>query len=698
MENEFVQSNQYYHEKISQLLADSQRHFLALKDDYQKCLKLISKDNSINDCVIQKVNEIVLFSTDPTNQNEDDIFRSLEMIQNENKELNKVYEYLFSLLERKTKTGEIPNFIQFCYIDLQSKLNQNTHQNSSLHNDHQIKSNKFPDSILTNTEDISNLSSKTKLPQSKKNIPLLQAPQSILSFFCTSASTPSSPKRHHTNKISFHKEIKKSQKKLANTNDIGTFQVLRAKENHISQSSSPSRLNSKKSFYASESENYENSITNDSILTIDQNSDDDNNETSSPKLLRYEKAQAKSLLNFNTSKNNSPNRKRHNNLSIRSKYDLLNRASTISFNVSRLNDISNLSDQVSIHQKKLEKLDYQIKKLKTTLNTIYQNQILKNSQSTLQKNVLIFNSSEYTDREVNCEPIANLSKMKAMIMKNAGEKSQQLLAIQQLQDLQNYLDQLKIELKVIILANDRKKSDFNNIIASLKAVDPLFYADIQSNTDKFASKMIELKEEKEKRLKAIENRIFEMQKQNDQINARCNDLLFTIENYKKQRMRMIQIPKANVQNLCISLKNERLIVNENNRQYTFVKIIQSNLEKKIAKLNERYSNQSFEKIGNEITALKSKVNDLKNKFDHLRAARENHSFVLTNQNELKFLHAKVRDLISAIDVEKMRTSGLISKVEKQTKLLIQQQIPLPIPPHSLIAHQENVMKKKNTHS
>lgn len=119
----------------------------------------------------------------------------------------------------------------------------------------------------------------------------------------------------------------------------------------------------------------------------------------------------------------------------------------------------------------------------------------------------------------------------------------------------------------------------------------------------------------------------------------------------------------------------------------------NHIDGKVMKLNERYSNESFEKLGNEITLLKSKVSDLKIKFDHLRAARENHSVILTNANELKFLHMKVHDLLSAIDVEKMRISGLISKVEKQTKLLVQQQIPLPNPPHALVVNQE-AMKKK----
>lgn len=660
------QTNQYYYEKISQLFADLQRHFLALKDDYQKSLKIFAKDNKLNNHASQKINEVFLFSTDPKNQENNNLFHSLESVSKENKELKKVYNYLFSLLESKTESGEMPSFIQVSFMALQNQLNH-----------HDGNSDMYTNPI----EKQSDLS-----PKKKENLPFLQQ---FVSGFSLSSSTPTSPQRQKTHKINFNNTGIQNLKKFLGNNS-GPPSPNRDIIN------SKNTKNTKKTIFTINNNNKnDNSNINDAPINIE--SDDSNNNKSEYQPLKFEKNKATSMADFNISKANSLNHSKLNNLSKRTKSDFLNRAKSISFHVSRLNDISNLSNQVSVCQRKIEKLDNKIETMKSICQKEIEKRRIKSSRLSFVKNVQSFNLSEYADKEINCEQIPNISEMKQMITKNAGEASQQLLAIQQLQDLQNYLNQQKIELKVILLSNDRKKSDFNTIITSLKAIDPLFYGDI-SNTDKYVTRLGKIKEENEERLRAIENRVNEMKKQNDQINDKCNDILFIIENYKKQRMRMMQIPKVNVKQLCSQLKSYRSFVNENNRQIAFLNIIYNHLDGKIMKLNERYSNQSFEKLGNEITLLKSKVADLKNKFDHLRAARENHSIVLTNTNELKFLHSKIHDLISQIDVAKMRMGGVISKVEKQTKLLVQQQIPLPNLPQSIISYQENAMKKKTSHS
>lgn len=680
-----LQSNQFYYGKISQLIAESQRKFLTLKDNYSKCSNLIYKDNKIKNQANQKAKELFLLSTDPKNEENDKLFFKLNSFQAENKKLKKVYNYLFSALKNKTESGEIPNFILISYVALQNSLDKKSFRYKSTNDNTLVYSNKDVSSIIADIENDLNINIQSSQLQSKSS---LLSSSSSIQF--SSSNSPRSPQAQHTNNFDLNSEFHNLQKKLVNPSDID---ILRFDDHRAVYNSGPPSPN----------RNSINSGQKSKQVFFSINKNDNNNHSnkgnntklSEIKTSNYEKLQAKSMLNFNISHSLFDHSKL-NHLPKRTRSEMLNRASSISYTVSRLNDISDLTAQVGKCQKMLEKLDDKIDRMKLHAKKAVQKKIIKKHHFTLEKNVQSFNLAEYVDKGVNCDQIPSINEMKSMISKNAGEASQQMLAIQQLQYLQNYLNQLNIELKVILLANDRKMSDFKTIIANLKAIDPLFYGNVVQNLN-FNTKLTEIKDKKRKRLEAIENRICEMKNQNDLIFAKNNDISFIIENLKKQRMKMMQIPKANVKQLCNTLQNDRLIVNEINRQITFLKIIQNHLEKKLIKLNERYSDQSFENMDYENELLKNKVDSLKNKFNHLRATREKHSFVLTNGNELKFLHTKIHDLISSIDVSKMRMGGLISKVEKQLKLLSQQQIPLPNPPHSYVIHQENV-KKNGIHS
>ena len=113
-------------------------------------------------------------------------------------------------------------------------------------------------------------------------------------------------------------------------------------------------------------------------------------------------------------------------------------------------------------------------------------------------------------------------------------------------------------------------------------------------------------------------------------------------------------------------------------------------------MSERYSKETLTAMQNENDMLYSKVNELKALFDQVRASREKHSFVLTNEEELKFLTRKIHDHLAAIDVSKMRMNGLLTKVDKQIRTLNQLQIPIPDPPASYISSRESLSPKSKS--
>ncbi|OHT07054.1 hypothetical protein TRFO_24700 [Tritrichomonas foetus] len=360
----------------------------------------------------------------------------------------------------------------------------------------------------------------------------------------------------------------------------------------------------------------------------------------------------------------------------------------------RMNIINEQSKQIRHYQQKIKTLEDKIQKMRNKiLSRQKQFELSRNNQKTIDKNVSIINLIEYNDTGINCEPIANIEEMKIKINKYVSETSPQFLAFQQQQSLLNYLKQLEVELNVSNLENDRKRSEFQSVISFLKSIDPLYYTEEEKKEFSINPKLNQIKIKREKKLAAIESRIEQMKLQTEQTILRNNDISFVIDSLKKQRMRMMQTPKANVRKLCYALQSDRIIVTEHSRQLSFHKICTQFHESTLNKNQKKYSHRSMGRIQCDLDSLFQKLCSLKNRFNHLRASRENHSYVLTNEEELRFLLRKIHDLRSAIDVSNMRMNGVLSKIDKQVRLIEQKGIFLPEPPPIFISLKDGSKSK-----
>ena len=70
---------------------------------------------------------------------------------------------------------------------------------------------------------------------------------------------------------------------------------------------------------------------------------------------------------------------------------------------------------------------------------------------------------------------------------------------------------------------------------------------------------------------------------------------------------------------------------------------------------------------------------LKTRFNNLRAVKEKRSYVMTCEEEMNSLQRQINIVLSEIDVYRMRINGTISKIEKQTRSIISQNIRNPKP-------------------
>jgi chromosome segregation ATPase len=136
-------------------------------------------------------------------------------------------------------------------------------------------------------------------------------------------------------------------------------------------------------------------------------------------------------------------------------------------------------------------------------------------------------------------------------------------------------------------------------------------------------------------------------------------------------------PRSDVRNLCGSLKTHRAVLRENSRQIALATVELTGVDREIARLEELYSPTNVARINEKVTAMHHKLKTLKQRFQTLRSSRERaSSVILTNEEELAMIQTAISEVSGEVDVYKMRMTGVSSRVDKLTRLVEQEKIPL----------------------
>jgi hypothetical protein len=102
--------------------------------------------------------------------------------------------------------------------------------------------------------------------------------------------------------------------------------------------------------------------------------------------------------------------------------------------------------------------------------------------------------------------------------------------------------------------------------------------------------------------------------------------------------------------------------------------------KEITRYCECFSQERNESIHEKNEALHGKLEQLKNRFKILWAVREVNNIVLTLEEDLRNMQAKMKTFCSKIDAARMRKNAGIARIEKQLHQLGELSMRTPDPP------------------
>jgi chromosome segregation ATPase len=126
---------------------------------------------------------------------------------------------------------------------------------------------------------------------------------------------------------------------------------------------------------------------------------------------------------------------------------------------------------------------------------------------------------------------------------------------------------------------------------------------------------------------------------------------------------------------------DRSVLDDLGHQAALVKVE----TKEITRYCECFSQERNERIHEKNEALHKKLEQLKNMFKILRAVREVNNIVVTLDENLRDMRAKMRAFCSEIDAARMRKNAGIAKIEKQLHQLDELSMRTPDPPDPSVA-------------
>ncbi|OHS97869.1 hypothetical protein TRFO_35861 [Tritrichomonas foetus] len=280
------------------------------------------------------------------------------------------------------------------------------------------------------------------------------------------------------------------------------------------------------------------------------------------------------------------------------------------------------------------------------------------------------------------DELPDLEELKKEILNFSTDHSEFLMMEHQKKSLEKMLQGCHVELKLTKMRNKRKELDLDLYKKRLKIVDPLrYYQEFDLPPEEAIDPELWAKKlKKHSKVDRLIYRIDEICEENEDLAAKIKDLTFVTDQLLKKLTLMSMEPRSNVRNLCANLKYDKSVITEILRQNSFLEIEYDFVCKKIAKINEKYNQDNIKLLNESNQKTYRLIKSLKMKFDILRAVKEKRTKVLTSEEEMRQLVNKRKDLFNLMEILKMKTDGVISRITKELRSINSMNIRIPEPP------------------
>jgi hypothetical protein len=288
-----------------------------------------------------------------------------------------------------------------------------------------------------------------------------------------------------------------------------------------------------------------------------------------------------------------------------------------------------------------------------------------------------------SDIEVMTDPVEDLEAIREQLCSNSDSAARSCMTEQEMSEISELLEQKSVELEVLNMNNRRLKDDIHRNLARLRLMDPI--GDRSGQSQRRIQLMCELSQAKKKRqdrLTRLEEGVARSTAKLNELTAEIGDLEFLIHAQRTELIEKTRGGKASVRELVGMRMSDRSVLDGLVRLSALVRVETAEIEKAISRHCDCFSPENNARIHEKNELLHAHLQQLKTRFRALRAVKEVRSIALTTEDDLKDLQVRIRTLSSAVDVGKMRQSGILAKIEKQIRQLKEASIRVPEPPET----------------
>jgi len=248
-----------------------------------------------------------------------------------------------------------------------------------------------------------------------------------------------------------------------------------------------------------------------------------------------------------------------------------------------------------------------------------------------------------------------------------------------IETIKNDIEKKEKELSSIRSANFEMKKEYN----SLKK-------QIENTTNNVETPEFRIDLEKIAQLQVDHQRIdIEIEQAKKEIFKKdiiYSDVLNVVQSLESSSEKTIQSPRPDITGMCHDLKNSRSQIDEIKKDIS-IRQIELDESKSLVEFYENVFSQS--KIDNLTMSnekLRKDVEILKNRFVNSRSLSQSSSTLLTSNEEMSSIQAKIYEINQYRDVQKMKFGSIISKIDKQIKQMKGYELKIPDPPDYLLKH------------
>jgi hypothetical protein len=287
------------------------------------------------------------------------------------------------------------------------------------------------------------------------------------------------------------------------------------------------------------------------------------------------------------------------------------------------------------------------------------------------------------DNGVLTDPVVDLDSLKKKLCSNTDSAARACMLNQEASDIAQVIDQKGIELEVLEMSNHRLAEELQRLLTKIKLSDPITSRELKSHRRRNLEEQItEAKDKRIARLSKLRERKTRANERLNQYMKEIRDLEYLVQIKRTELIDKTRKEKASVRELVDSRMSDRSVLDGLSRLSALVRVETTEIEKAISRHGDCFSSEGNERIHEKNEALHTQLEHLKTRFRTSRAVKEVRTIVLTSEEDMKDFQARIRTLSSAIDVGKMRRTGILAKIEKQMRQLKEASIRIPEPPEA----------------